>query len=72
MAKAILVDNKTGKPLAVGDMVKMIVTPDAELTHISYPGDEGSEGRVHLKEEGSINDRVYFPSTIGAHFIEES
>lgn len=72
MAKTILVDNKTGKPLAVGDTVKMLVSPDAELTHIAYPGDEGSEGRVHLKEEGMHTERIFFPSTIGAHFAEES
>jgi hypothetical protein len=72
MRRTILVDNETGEPLAVGDMVKLLATPAAELIHISYPGDEGLEGRVHLRNKGAHADRIFFPSTIGAHFIEKA
>lgn len=78
VSEPILVDEKTGAPIAIGDVVKTFRGEKVRVTGFKAPTHSGSTGRVYVQplelKEGFIGlpgfNREYFPSVIGAKIVE--
>jgi hypothetical protein len=69
--KMKLVNEKTGEALLVGDTVTTFRGEVGTLTACSAPRHEGSSGRVYVKFSGGFGyEASYYPSVIGAKFVE--
>lgn len=66
-----LIYEQTGKEVAVGDVVTLKNKGDYTVTIIQKPHKPSSTGRVYIRPvDGEGADREYFPSVIGAKWIE--
>lgn len=74
----ILVDEKTGAPIAIGDVVETFRGEKVRVTGFKAPTHSGSTGRVYVQplelKEGFVGlpgfNREYFPSVISAKIVE--
>jgi hypothetical protein len=64
-----LVDKETRKPLKQGQEVTTFRGDKGTLTGWRAPDNAGSSGRVWVDRGQGVQE--YFPSVIGAEFIEE-
>lgn len=65
-----LVYTATRKEVAVGDKVTMHNGGDACVTGWERPRSPVSSGRVYVIPESSVYESSYYPSVIGAEWIE--
>lgn len=68
-----LIYEQTGEPVNVGDVVRT-ASQDSPLIvrHIQEPRKPSSTGRVYVEPKGGEGWREYFPSVIGAKWIERT
>ena len=68
-----LVYEETGEPVKIGDVVRTM-SQDSPLVvrHIQEPHKPASTGRVYVEPKGGNGWREYFPSVIGAKWIERT
>ena len=65
-----LVYKDTLKEVRIGDKAVTVNGEDVVVAMIEEPQHLGSTGRVYVNTQGSEFTRSYFPSVIGAHWIE--
>jgi hypothetical protein len=64
-----LVNTSTGKPLKLGDAVETFRGERAILLGIAEPHKPASTGRVYIQFDGTTYAREFFPSVIGAEWV---
>ena len=68
-----LVYTDTGEPVKAGDAVMLSPSGGlATITGYREPHKAGSTGRVYVKRWGSTTELEYFPSVVGARWIERT
>jgi hypothetical protein len=67
-----LIYTKTGEPVRLGDHVETFRGERAILLGMSEPHKPSSTGRVYIQLEESKASREFFPSVIGADWIERT
>lgn len=65
-----LIYTDTGAPVSLGDQVQTFRGERATLLMITEPHKPASTGRVYIQFEDSKASREFFPSVIGAEWIE--
>lgn len=66
-----LIDEKTGKDVTVGDEVKTFRGETCVVADLCPPHKPASTGRVYVDFPGVTAQQGFFPSVIGAKFVEQ-
>lgn len=66
----ILIDEKTGKPISVGDKVISFRGEEYRVTGWAVPYKPESTGRMYVRQDGDGHDSAYFPSVFDCKFVE--
>ena len=67
-----LIYKDTNNEVRVGDVVKTFRGDSVEVVTLEKPYHSSSTGRVYVKHPGSEWTSSYFPSVIGAEWIERA